>query len=87
MIYVVCVTLVTAKRQNSCIVRIRARVSRLYDGFPRARLLHTVGLLVCLECLVSLVSLEYLVSLVLLEYLVSLVSLVPLEYLVPLENL
>ena len=42
----------------------------MYDGFPRARLLHTIGLLVCLE---------YLVPLVLLECLVSLVPLVPLE--------
>ena len=47
-------------------------------AFPRARLLHTVGLLVCLECLVAL---EHLVSLVLLECLVSL------TYLAPLENL
>ena len=34
MIYMVCVTLVTAKKQNSCSVRIRARVTRMYDGFP-----------------------------------------------------
>ena len=50
-------------------------------AFPRARLLYTIGLLVCLEYLVSLVLLEYLVPL---EYIVSLVHL---EYLVPLENL
>ena len=73
--YRVCVTLVTAKKQNSCGARIRARVTRMYDGFPRAWLLHTIGLLVLLECLVSLVHLEYLVPLVFLECLVSLENL------------